>query len=238
MRGSGQHTPGGGDRIDVAQARRIAVPGWLNARTVLGLLLFSIAFLGAQRLIADARATVPVLVAARDLPSDYALSAGDFVRAEVALPPELTSRYALASRDLDGVALIRPVAEGEMIALSWVATSRYVGAGRAMTIPITAEHAVGGDLRSGDRVDVLATFDSGDVRARTVAVVEGVEIVSPVEAGGLVTGEASVIGVTVAVTSQQAAELTFAIRSADLDVVRVEGAAGTRVDTVTARDFP
>lgn len=58
------------------------------------------------------------------------------------------------------------------------------------------------------------------------------------EAGGLVTGEAAVIGVTVAVTPRQAAELTFAIRSADLDVVRVEGAAGTRVDSVTAGDFP
>jgi len=230
--------PAGGGPVEVAQARRIAVPGWLNVRTVLGLLLFSIAFVGAQRLIADARATVPVLVAARDLPSDYALTSADFVRAEVALPPELTSRYALASRNLDGVALTRPVAEGEMIALSWVASGRYVGEGRAMTIPITAEHAVGGDLRSGDRVDILATFDGGDVRARTVAVAEGVEIVSSVEAGGLVTGEASVIGVTVAVTPQQAAELTFAIRSAELDVVRVEGPAGTAVDTVTARDFP
>ncbi len=148
------------------------------------------------------------------------------------------SRYALASRNLDGATLTRPVAEGELIALSWVASGRYGGDGRAMTIPITAEHAVGGDLRSGDRVDVFATFDGGDPRARTVAVAEGVEIVGPVEAGGLVTGDAAVIGVTVAVTPRQAAELTFAIRSADLDVVRVEGAAGTRVDSVTAGDFP
>jgi len=230
--------PAGGVPIDVAQARRTAVPGWVNARTVLGLLLFSVAFLGAQRLIADARATVPVLVAARDLPTDHALTPGDLVRAEVALPPQLTSRYALASRNLDGVTLTRPVAEGEMIALGWVASGRYAGEGRAMTIPITAEHAVGGDLQAGDRVDILATFDGGDVRARTVAVAEGVEIISPVEAGGLVTGEASVIGVTVAVTPQQAAELTFALRGAELDVVRVEGAAGTEVETVTARDFP
>ncbi len=181
---------------------------------------------------------MPVLVAARDLPSDYELTAADFLRAEVALPPELMSRYAPASRNLDGVFLARPVAEGEMIALSSVASGRYADEGRAMTIPITAEHAVGGDLRSGDRVDIFATFDGGDVRARTVPVAEGLEIVSPVEAGGLVTGEASVIGVTVAVTPQQAAELTFAIRSAELDVVRVEGTAGTKADTVTARDFP
>lgn len=214
------------------------MPGWVNARTVLGLLLFSVAFLGAQRLIADARSTVPVLVAARDLPSDHPLAAGDFVRAEVALPPELMSRYALGSHDLEGVALIRPVAKGELIALSGVARGSYVDEGRAMTIPITAEHAVGGDLQPGDRVDIFATFDSGDVRARTVPVAQSVEIINPVEAGGLVTGEASVIGVTVAVTPQQAAELTFAIRSAELDVVRMEDAATTRVDTVTARDFP
>ncbi len=203
----------------------------------MGLLLFSVAFFGAQRLIAGARATVPVLVAARDLPTDHTLTAADLVRAEVALPPELMTRYALASRDLAGVSLSRPVAEGEMIALSWVAEGRYVGEGRALTIPITAEHAVGGDLQTGDRVDILATFDSGEVRARTVLVAGGVEIVNPVEAGGLVTGEASVIGVTVAVTPEQAAELTFAIRSADLDVVRVEGAAAPGADAVTHRSF-
>jgi len=223
--------------MDVAQARRVAAPGWINTRTILGLLLFSVAFLGAQRLIADARATVPVLVATRDLPSGHTLTAGDFVRAEVALPPELMTRYAPASRDLVGVSLSRPVSEGEMVALSWVASGRYAGEGRAMTIPITAEHAVGGDLQTGDRVDILATFQSGDVRARTVLVAEGLEIVSSVEAGGLVTGEASVIGVTVAVTPQQAAELTFAIRSADLDVVRVEGAVAPGADAVTHRDF-
>ncbi|MDQ3751283.1 MAG: RcpC/CpaB family pilus assembly protein [Actinomycetota bacterium] len=200
-------------------------------------MLFSVAFFGAQRLIAGARATVPVLVAARDLPTDHTLTAADLVRAEVALPPELMTRYALASRDLAGVSLSRPVAEGEMIALSWVAEGRYVGEGRALTIPITAEHAVGGDLQTGDRVDILATFDSGEVRARTVLVAGGVEIVNPVEAGGLVTGEASVIGVTVAVTPEQAAELTFAIRSADLDVVRVEGAAAPGADAVTHRSF-
>ncbi len=203
----------------------------------MGLLLFSVAFFGAQRLIAGARATVPVLVAARDLPTDHTLTAADLVRAEVALPPELMTRYALASRDLAGVSLSRPVAEGEMIALSWVAEGRYVGEGRALTIPITADHAVGGDLQTGDRVDILATFDSGEVRARTVLVAGGVEIVNPVEAGGLVTGEASVIGVTVAVTPEQAAELTFAIRSADLDVVRVEGAAAPGADAVTHRSF-
>lgn len=181
---------------------------------------------------------MPVLIAARDLPSNRPLTAGDFLRAEVALPPDLESRYALGSRDLVGVALSRPVARGEMIALSSVVTGGDAGAGRAMTIPITAEHAVGGDLQPGERVDVFATFDSGDVRARTVQVASSVEIIDPVEAGGLVTGEASVIGVTVAVTPQQAAALTFAIRSAELDVVRVEDAATTTVDTVTARDFP
>lgn len=181
---------------------------------------------------------MPVLIAARDLPSNHPLTAEDLLRAEVALPPELESRYAAGSRDLVGVALTRPVARGELIALSSVEARSTATAGRAMTIPITAEHAVGGDLEPGDRVDIFATFDSGDVRARTVQVAPSVEIVSPVEAGGLVTGEASVIGVTVAVTPQQAAALTFAIRSAELDVVRVEDAATTTVDTVTARDFP
>lgn len=107
-----------------------------------------------------------------------------------------------------------------------------------MTIPVTPEHAVGGRLRAGDRVDVYATFDSGDDRARTSLLVRGVEVLDVVETGGLVAGEESVVGLTVAVTPSEAARLAFAIRTAELDVALVAGAAGDEGSgTVTAEDF-
>ena len=43
-------------------------------------------------------------------------------------------------------------------------------AGRDVTIPVTPEHALGGAIRPGDRVDVYATFDKGTDVARTLTV--------------------------------------------------------------------
>ncbi|MBA3430803.1 MAG: hypothetical protein H0U16_04905, partial [Actinobacteria bacterium] len=139
--------------------------------------------------------------------------------------------------DLAGAVLTHPLHSGELIPTGWLATGADVSPGRAMTIPVTPEHALGGDLEAGDRIDVLATFDGDDVRARTIPLVADVEIIETVVAGGLVTGEESVTGVTVAVSPEDATRLTFAIRTTDIDIVRVEGSAEAATRTVTSSDF-
>lgn len=225
--------------MDVPRARRLARPRWANARTILGLVLFAAALLIGRSMLEGAKTTVQVWAAAQDLRQDETLDPAELVPAEVKLPADVAAAYAHASEDLQGAVLTRPVVAGELIPRAWLASGAAATAGRSMTIPVTPEHAVGGRLRPGDRVDVYATFDSGDVRARTALLVRAVEVLDVVETGGLVVGEEAVVGVTVAVTPSEATRLAFAIRTAELDVALVSGAAsGDGPATVRAEDFP
>ncbi len=225
--------------MDVPRARRLSRPSWANVRTVLGLLLFAAALLIGRSILEGAKTTMQVWAAAGDLRGDETLDPGDLVPAEVRLPADVAAAYAPASEDLTGAVLMRPLVAGELVPSAWLSSGPSAAAGRSMTIPVTPEHAVGGRLRSGDRADVYGTFDSGDARARTSLLVRDVEVLDVVEAGGLIVGEESVVGLTVAVTPSEAARLAFAIRTAELDVVLVSGPGPAEgPTTVRAEDFP
>jgi hypothetical protein len=130
--------------VDVPQARQIARPAWLNLRTTLGVLLFSLAFLAGQRALQGARTTTAVWAAAGDLASGEALGDGDVVAVDVRLPDELLARYVSAAVDVSGRVLTRAVGEGELIAGGWVAQEAAFGSRRALTLPLTSEHGAGG----------------------------------------------------------------------------------------------
>lgn len=225
--------------MDVPTARRLARPRWANLRTILGIALFAGALVIGRGILEGAKTTVAVWAAAQDLRQDEAIGPEALVRAEVKLPSDVAAAYAAATEDLEGAVLTRPLVAGELVPRAWIAAGPSISAGRSMTIPVTPEHAVGGRLRAGDRVDVYATFDSGDAAARTSVLVRGVEVLDVVETGGLVVGEESVVGLTVAVTPPEAARLAFAIRTAELDFALVAGPAEDEGSaTVTAEDFP
>jgi Flp pilus assembly protein CpaB len=225
--------------VDVPEARRASAPSWLNARTMLGLFLFCAAVLGGQRLIESSSATTLVWAAARDLPQDATLASADLRPVEVKLPPEQLSQYVASSDALDGSILSRALLEGELIHSGWLVDTRSQGQGRSMTIPVAPEHAVGGDLRAGDRVDIYATFDPGDARARTTLLARDIEIVDVVTAGGFAIEEEALIGVTVSVSPTEVTRLAFAIRTGEIDLVRITAdAAAPATETVRAGDFP
>lgn len=219
-------------------AGRLARPAWINIRSVLGALLFLLAFAGGQRILSAAHETTMVWTAAHDLAVNTPIRATDLELAEVRLPGSLLARYATRADELEGRFLTRPVRAGELVATQWLAAEVTEERGSAVSIPVTPEHAVGGSLRPGDRIDVLATFDASDIRARTRTILAAAEILDVVRAGGLVTGEQSAVGVIVAVSPEEASHVTFAIRSAEIDIVRVDGGTGSEAGTtVRAEDF-
>ena len=223
---------------EVARARRFETPAWVNGRTILGLLLFAASFVAGQRILASADETVGIWAARRDLRLGETLDATDLQRIQVRMPDDLLDRYATSVERVDGGALLHPVRAGELISLDWVGTGVAARAGRSMTIPVSPEHAVGGRLRVGDRVDVFATFDAGDVRAKTVLVVRGAAVVGTVDAGGLITGEEATVGVTIATTQPEAARLVFALRAGEIDLARVEAPAPpARLESIDAESF-
>jgi Flp pilus assembly protein CpaB len=224
--------------MDVSLARTFSRPGWLNLRTTLGLILFCLALLAGQRVMAQSASTVRVWEATRDLGPNSTLTSGDLRLADVHLSSDMLQRYAAASKAVMGSTLVRAVAAGEILPLSSLASDASAAQAKSMTLPVTPEHAVGGQLRPGDRVDIFASFDSGDVSARTTLVARSVAVIDIVNQGGFGIADGSMVGITVAVAPSDAPRLAFASRNADIDVVRVNGVDETSAgSTVRARDF-
>lgn len=226
----------GGD-VDVAVAVRAGRPAWVNRRTILGLVLVGLSVFGGYSILEAADESTPVVVTARDLPSGAAITATSLRVEQVQLPPTLRSEYASSIESVDGLVITKPLAAGELIPQDWVASEGSTP-GRSITIPIDPEHAVGGLLRPGDLVDLFATFDPGDVGARTVTLARETEVVDVVSAGGLVMGDKAVVGLTLSVGPADAKRIAFAVRNAQLDVVRIDDPT-TRAEgsVVTGADF-
>ncbi|HEY7875360.1 MAG TPA: Flp pilus assembly protein CpaB [Actinomycetota bacterium] len=226
--------------MNVAAARRVARPSWVNLRTALGLLLFGTALLGGQRVLAADDSREHIWAATRDIPQDAVLTPDDVELVSVQLPAHLGGIYVDEDAALVGQVATRPVRAGELVASAWLAPTPETAAGRWMTIPVEPEHAVGGALQPGDRVDVLATFDAGNARARTVVLARAVDVLEVVETGALAFGEETVVGVTLEVGPEQASRLAFASRTGAVDVVRVDGPVeqDERAATVRSGDFP
>lgn len=212
--------------MNIATARRVGRPAWINARTIGGVVLFAISLALGQRILTSAEPVQLVWAAARDLPQDSVLSSADIRLERVTLPVELFARYVSNDIPLEGQVVTRPIAEGELVAADWIGEASLGGATRAMTIPIAPEHALGGDLKPGDRVDVYATFNPGDARASTSALARAVEVIDVVTSGGFTVQDDLVAGVTVAIEPEDAARLAFAIRTGEIDLVKVIGEVG------------
>jgi Flp pilus assembly protein CpaB len=98
-----------------------------------------------------------------------------------------------------------------------------------VTIPVTPEHALGGAIRPGDRVDVYATFDKGTDVARTLTVAKGATVREVTRSDGLFgQQEGGITAITLAVDPDAAIAVAFAARNGELDVVRTHGTLNGR----------
>ena len=207
------------------RAVRVQKPSWANVRTALGLVLFCVALVAGQRMIAGAQDTVQVWVAAADLPADAVVSGGDVRAEDVRLPDDLIGNYVLADTTIEGLTLSRPVLEGEMVASSVVSGGDDPTGGGIVTLSSEKLGQGSAGLGPGDRIDIIATFDSGDVRSETVPVVRGAEVLEVVTSEGFVGGS-DVAGVRITVPDELVGLLSFASHNAVLDVVEVSGGGG------------
>jgi pilus assembly protein CpaB len=192
-----------------------------KAFALLGVVLALISFVIVNGYANRARAlgaalgrTAPVTVAAQDLHRGEVLSSSVLKVVqfpEAFAPPGSVPDVGSAS----GKVLVSDVGEGEPITHTRIAEERagpvaaVVPEGlRAFVIP---SDLPGGSLRSGDRVDVLATFGGGQPHTETV--VSGVEVLFVNQSGGGGGGSgasdaASVL--TLLVSPDQAEQLAYA----------------------------
>lgn len=219
-------------------AARLERPGWLNVRTTLGLTLFVISLLAGWRVLSSADGSYPVWSVSSDKPEGAVLTAGDLRAVRVDLPPEQLRRYLAVDAIVEGATLLRPIRAGELLTASAVTDAEGPTQARLITIPVTADHAAGGALAPGDRVDIFASLAAGRPGARTTLLVAGAEVEDLVRGAGFVADEASLAAVTVEVSPHDAARVAFAVRSAEIDVVRIVGdPSGVSIDPVTKADL-
>jgi len=183
-----------------------------------GLLAFVLVAAG----LGDRGEVVKVAVARSDIP------AGTVVTPELVSSSELPADSPLAKSiaTLDGLRGTRwtttqPIPAGNPIRRSELVEGEQSNTLRSMSIPVPRDHAVGGALAVGDRVDVIDV-----VEGRAAFVVTGAQVTkvaTPSSAGGI-AGDSRQFFVVVQVDAQQALAITEALSDGKVDVVRSTGA--------------
>ncbi|HUQ40247.1 MAG TPA: Flp pilus assembly protein CpaB [Acidimicrobiales bacterium] len=197
--------------------RRRALPA---NRAVVGALLVaaSLVTLFAAHLQAVADHRVPYVVASRDLAIGSVLTAGDLRTVRIDLRG--TNGRAFRSPTLlVGATVLGPVAAGELIQASGVVKRRASVEARELSFPIERSSAVGGLLRPGEDVDVLATFGTG-ADSFTVTVVRRARVLRIDQGGGgFGDGQSQTVSLSV-VTAADALAVGHAVHVGKVMLVR------------------
>ena len=130
----------------------------LDLRVAVGVLLMLVAVLGGASLIRSAQDRIPVLVAAGSVQPGEVIGPSDLRVVEMSVPAGVAYLSASAEGQIEGRVAAEPLWEGKVLGPGSVAEAPPVAAGMvAITLLLPPESAVGGDVRSGDRVAVLSS---------------------------------------------------------------------------------
>jgi Flp pilus assembly protein CpaB len=195
----------------IARSRRI------DMRVVVGLLLFSVGILATSGIIRQAQERTPVLVAARSLEPGHTMEQGDLRVAEIGLGPGIASLPASELESVEGGVLRAPLEPGQLMTPGAVAAGPALSGGQvAISVGVAPQHAAGGSLRSGDRVQLLATEDPDQPTARTSRLLSAVEVIAVHQEQGPAADP--LLTVTLAVSSDDASAVAQAANSGVLDL--------------------
>lgn len=201
--------------------RRAPVP---SARAVVGGFLIALSALGI--FVAWSQATggpdTTYVVARRDLPVGTRLTTADLDVLPMALPDRLARRSAFSRPGaVVGATTVGPIRAGELVQAGDLVRRRAAGGLLEVSFAIEAARALGGDVRPGERVDVLATLGTG-ASATTSAVVRQAQVVDVAQdRGGLAAGATRPIVVRLAVaTADDAVAVAHAVDAGAVTLVR------------------
>lgn len=130
-----------------------------------------------------------------------------------------------------GFILSSPMQAGEMFVQSELVESVNPIDQRAIALAVGRDHAVGGDISIGDRVDVIWVDD--DVAHYVVTGVEVIDTTNNERTGGAFSASQA-FSITVAVDDVQALQLAEALNSGQIEVVRSTGADAPVSDRLPA----
>jgi Flp pilus assembly protein CpaB len=214
---SGDGRPGPGVRT--VRPRR-GLPG---TRAVVGGVLVAAAGVGLFSAATTAgQPGQPYVVAGRALTAGTRLQPADLALAEIELPPTLRARAFDDPTVLDGATLLAPVGPGELIQVSAVIAGGTTAGSRELTFTVERGR-IGPTIRDGERIDLLATYGTGD-DAYTLVAGRDLPVIT-VDRTRVGVGETSPVFVTVAVAdADHEVSLGHAAQVGKLTVVRTTGA--------------
>ncbi len=129
---------------------------------------------------------------------------------------DLVTEEELAA--VDGWLLSRSIAEGGLVNEPNIVAPSSESGLRSMSLPVPIEHASGGALVAGDRVDVISVTDDAALYVAT-----DLEVVSVADAQGGAIGTISSYHVVVSVEADEALALAEALDRGSMEIVRSTG---------------
>lgn len=200
----------------------------LSATHVLIAVVVILAFILNLLVLQDRSATTLVAVADRPLTAGTPLDPATLRMVPVDSGFEglsgLVTEDDLAS--LGGWVLARSVNQGGLIDESALVTPGSSSGLRSMSLPVPVEHAAGGGLIPGDRVDVISVEDGSAAFVAT-----DLEVVSVSDNSGGAIGTVSTHHVVVSVEADQALALAEALDSGSMEIVRSTGSEVIREES-------
>ncbi len=219
---------GGGRRV-------AALP---SGRAALGALLVTIAAL--ITFVAYARSHGPArghyLVATHDLVAGSAVSVDDVRIARVDVPNDIAPQLLQPGTPFDGVVALGPIRAGQFLQAGNLIRKPAGAQTREISLALDAAQAAGGHLLPGDRVDLLATFGTGN-DAHTEVVLTNAPVVRIDRGDASITANRGAMNITLAFEDPAIEQpLAQAIAIAKVQLVRTTGAnTNSRADPAAGR---
>ncbi|MFP4312484.1 MAG: SAF domain-containing protein [Nitriliruptoraceae bacterium] len=138
------------------------------------------------------------------------------------LPPEVAGAVVPGGEveELVGQMVLAPLAPGDVLSRSHLVEDGRSAGVQSLSFALPRWSAVGGSLRAGERIDVLATYGAGEA-AYTAFVVRGVPLLGVAAPDGGSLADAGEVTLTVAVSALEDVQaLAHAVSTAELLVTR------------------
>ena len=194
-----------------------------SGRAVVGGLLVAVAMLAGFAVAGGSHRgpTGRVVVARHDVRLGTRLSPADVTLVAVDLPGRVAARSFTRVADLDGAVTLAPLAAGDVVQRTAVST-RGGDAGAVLSFPLDRDRALDGDLDLGERLDLLATFGTGD-DAPTEVVARGVRLVAVDDDGGGLEGAGKLVVTVELAEPDEVVAVAHATQVATVTLVRTTG---------------
>lgn len=194
----------------------------IDLRVAVGVLLMLLAVVGAMAIVSKARNRVPVLVAANSVEQGDVIEAADLRIESISASGGVTYLPEDRRTAVVGKVAAERLWPGKLLSSASVSDSADLPAGYvAMSLALETERAAGGELRSGDRVAVIASPSSDRPESTTTILFTSIPVLAVREAD---TAEGGGVIVTLRMRLEEARSLAQARAQGSVDLVLLPGA--------------